>query len=227
MKKNAIVVGSSDGIGLALTKKLLRLDWKVIGLSRSKSRIIEDCYEHHVVEVQHADYPITLESVLDRTERVDLCLYCPGIGELLEIENMQKEIKVFKVNLLGLVQTAICVLPKMVQQGEGHLIGLSSVADEMLSSEGPSYHASKAGFSNYLESLGLALKSTGVTVTNLRFGFVDTKMAHGDKMPFMISPDEAADHILRCVQKKPIRYTAPRIIIPLVKFRKWMQRLNL
>lgn len=227
MNKNAIVVGNSDGIGLAVTNKLLRRGWKVIGLSRSKSGVIHDCYEHHVVDVQHTDYSTTLQSVLQSMEQIDLCLYCPGIGELLEINTMQKEIEVFKVNLLGLVQTAVHVLPRMVQQGNGHLIGLSSVADEMLSPEGPSYHASKAGFSNYLESLGLALKSTGVSVTNLRFGFVDTKMAHGDRMPFMIRPDEAADHVLTCVQKRPIRYTAPRIIIPLVKFRKWMQRLNL
>jgi len=227
MKKNAIVIGNSDGIGLALTKKLLGLDWRVIGLSRSQSEVFDDYYVHHVVEVQNTDYETTLESVLNRLEKIDLCLYCPGIGEPLEIENMQKEIVVFEINLLGMVKTASAVIPRMVEQGKGHFIGISSVADEMLSTEGPSYHASKAGFSNYLESLGLALQSSGMAVTNLRFGFVDTKMAHGNQMPFMISSDEAADHVLRCMKKKPIRYTAPRIITPLVKYRKWMQRLRL
>jgi short-subunit dehydrogenase len=96
----------------------------------------------------------------------------------------------------------------------------------MLSPEAPSYHASKAGFSNYLESLALALKPKGVQVTNLRFGFVDTKMAKGDVKPFMMSVERAAEHLLLCIEKKPVLYTTPRIVIPLVKFRRWMLRLK-
>ncbi|MCB9089370.1 MAG: SDR family NAD(P)-dependent oxidoreductase [Calditrichae bacterium] len=71
-------------------------------------------------------------------------------------------------------------LPPCSSRGAGRaFIGLSSLADEMISAEAPSYHAAKAGFSNYLEGLALALKPSGVRVTNLRFGFVDTKMAKG------------------------------------------------
>ena len=96
----------------------------------------------------------------------------------------------------------------------------------MISAEAPSYHASKAGFSSYLEGLALALKGTGVHATNVRFGFVDTKMAKGDRKPFMMSVDRAVQHILTCMRKKPVRYTAPRIVIPLVKLRSWLLRLG-
>ena len=120
---------------------------------------------------------------------MDLCIYCAGIGELLDISNMEPEVGIFDVNLTGMVKTAACVIPSMAKSGKGHFIGLSSVADEMLSPEAPSYHASKAGFSNYLEGLALALKSKGVSVSNVRFGFVDTKMAKGDIKPFMITLD--------------------------------------
>ena len=114
----------------------------------------------------------------------------------------------------------------MVGNGKGHFIGLSSVADEILSPEAPSYHASKAGFSNYLEGLALALKSKGVSVSNVRFGFVDTKMAKGDVKPFMMGVDRAEGHLLKCIDKKPIRYTAPWIVVPLVKFRGGIMRLS-
>ncbi len=100
------------------------------------------------------------------------------------------------------------------------------MADELLSAEAPSYHASKAGFSNYLGGLALALKPKGVYVTNVRFGFVDTKMAKGDVKPFMMSVDKAVDHLEACMKKKPARYTAPKIMIPLLKFRKLMMRLG-
>ncbi len=226
MIKNAIVIGSSDGIGLALTRELLKQGWKVIGLSRSQSKIKNRFYAHHVVEVQKEIYLQVLESELNNIKTIDLCVYCPGIGELLDTTKMQEEMKVFEVNLLGMVKTVSCVIPRMISQGKGHFIGLSSVADEMLSPEAPSYHASKAGFSNYLEGLGLALRPKGVNVTNVRFGFVDTKMAKGDAKPFMMGADEAVNHLMKCMHRKPIRYTAPRIIIPLVKFRKMMQSFS-
>jgi short-subunit dehydrogenase len=124
-----------------------------------------------------------------------------------------------------MVKTAAAVIPHMVKKGEGHFIGVSSVADELLSSEAPSYHASKAGFSNYLGGLALALKAKGIYVTNVRFGFVDTKMAKGDVKPFMMSLEKAVDHLESCIRKKPMCYTAPKIAIPLVKFRKFMMRL--
>ena len=115
----------------------------------------------------------------------------------------------------------------MVERGEGHFIGLSSLADELLSPEAPSYHASKAGFSNYLGGLALALRPRGVHVTNVRFGFVDTKMAKGDVKPFMMGVERAAAHLLTCIEKRPVRYTAPWIAIPIVKFRRWVMRLDL
>ena len=227
MKKKALFIGNSDGIGLATTMELLKREWNVMGISRSESPIKNPSYEHIVAEVQNDEYPVILKSVLEKGKPLDLCVYCAGIGELLDLFNMEGETEIFKVNLLGMVKTASCVIPLMVQRCNGHFIGLSSLADEMLSPEAPSYHASKAGFSNYLEGLALALRPTGVYISNIRFGFVDTKMAKGEVKPFMMGVERAAAHLLICIDKKPIRYTAPWIVIPLVKFRKWMLRLSI
>ena len=72
----------------------------------------------------------------------------------------------------------------------------------------------------------MALKSKGVYVTNVRFGFVDTKMAKGDVKPFMMNVEKAVDHLERCIRNKPASYTAPKIMIPLIKFRKVMMKLS-
>jgi short-subunit dehydrogenase len=145
---------------------------------------------------------------------------------MLDPSHMEGEATIFNVNLLGMVKTVSLVIPLMVKRGKGHFIGLSSMADEMLSPQAPSYHASKAGFSNYLEGLALALRPQGVHVTNVRFGFVDTKMAQGEVKPFMMGTERAAQHVLACIEKRPVRYTAPWAAIPLVKFRSWMLRLS-
>ena len=225
MQSRALLVGNSDGIGLAATRRLLEGGWNIIGVSRSDSPIKNTAYHHRVIDVGDNNYLELIDGLL-RKGSLDLCIYFVGIGELLDPTNMSDEPRIIDVNLTGMVRTAAAVIPQMVNRGQGHFIGVSSLADELLSAEAPSYHASKAGFSSYLGGLALALKPKGVHVTNVRFGFVDTKMAKGDVKPFMMNVEKAVDHLETCICKKPVCYTAPRIAIPLVKFRKFMMRLG-
>lgn len=219
MSKTALIIGNSDGIGLGLTQSLLSGGWSITGISRSDSEVRHPQYRHIVSEVQSNTYPEALKSTLEN-QVFELCVYCTGIGELLDFSNMKKEIEVIEVNLTGLVTTLAEVLPHMLDHGKGHIIGISSFADELRSGKGASYHASKAGFSSYLESLTLALRDSPVSITNIRFGFVDTKMAKGDRKPFMMTVDKAVHHIKKCIEKRPVRYSAPRIAIPFVKLHK-------
>jgi short-subunit dehydrogenase len=221
----AMLIGNSDGIGLATTRRLLAAGWHVIGVSKSESPITGITYHHRVVDVRDGVYPQVLEELLQQGP-VDVCIYFAGIGEMLNPLDMKGEARIVDVNLTGMVKTAAAVIPQMVKRGQGHFVGVSSLADELFSSDAPSYHASKAGFSNYLGGLALALKPKGICVTNVRFGFVDTKMAKGDVKPFMMSVERAVDHLESCISKKPACYTAPKIAIPLIKFRKLMMRLG-
>ena len=225
MQPKALLVGNSDGIGLATTKRLLAAGWDVIGVSRSASPVTNTNYQHWVADVSEKNYSDLLDELV-QTGPLDLCVYFAGIGELLDLLDMSGEGRIFEVNLTGMVRTAAAVIPRMVQRGRGHFIGVSSMADELLSAEAPSYNASKAGFSNYLGGLALALKPKGVFVTNVRFGFVDTKMAKGDVKPFMMSVEKAVDRLESCIKKRPARYTAPKIMIPLVKILKLAMKLR-
>lgn len=218
--RSALLIGNTDGIGLATTRALLGRGWRVAGISRSPSPVTAPGYQHRVADVRDEAYRAELQAVLGAGPP-ELCIYCAGIGELLDLSDMEREAEIFEVNLLGLVRTVALVLPRMVEAGAGHLIGLSSVADAMLSEEAPSYHASKAGFSCYLESLALACQPRGVAITNLRFGFVDTKMAKGERRPFMMPVERAVEHVLSCIERRPIRCTAPAFVGPLVALRGW------
>lgn len=225
VQNRAMLIGNSDGIGLATTRRLLAAGWDIIGVSRSDSPITGSAYQHRIADVSDAKYPDLLAELVTKGP-LDLCIYFAGIGELLNPLDMSAEAKIIDVNLTGMVRTAAAVIPEMVKRGQGHFIGVSSLADELVSAEAPSYNASKAGFSNYLEGLALALKPKGVHVTNIRFGFVDTKMAKSDVRPFMMSVEKAVDHLEYCMNKKPIRYTAPKVAIPLVKMIKLMTKLG-
>jgi len=225
LRSKAMLVGNSDGIGLATTRRLLAAGWDIIGVSRSESPIISPAYEHRVADVSDKRYSDVMDELV-MEGLLDLCIYFVGVGELLDPLDMSGEARIIDVNLTGMVKTAAAVIPQMVRNGKGHFIGISSLADELLSSEAPSYHASKAGFSNYLGGMALALKPKGVHVTNVRFGFVDTKMAKGDVKPFMMNVEKAVDHLETCIRKRPACYTAPKIAVPLIKFRRLMMKLG-
>jgi short-subunit dehydrogenase len=225
MQPRAILVGNSDGIGLATTKRLLSKGWNVIGLSRSESPITSPKYRHRIVDVSGGTYSKLIDE-LGASDRIDLCIYFAAIGELLNPLDMSAEARVIDVNFTSMVRTVSGVVPHMVKRGHGQFIGISSMADELTSADAPSYYASKAGFSSYLQSLALALRPKGVHITNIRFGFVDTKMAKGDHKPFLMSVEKAVDHVEHCIARKPARYSAPWIMIPLIKGFKLVMKLR-
>jgi short-subunit dehydrogenase len=222
VQSRAMLVGNSDGIGLATTRRLLAAGWDVIGVSRSESPITNTAYHHRVGDVGDSRYSDLMDE-LGMKGPFDLCVYFVGIGEFLDPLDMSGEARIIDVNLTGMVKTAAAVIPKMIEREQGHFIGVSSLADELHSAEAPSYHASKAGFSNYLGGLALALKPKGVHVTNVRFGFL---YKCGDVKPFMMNVEKAVDHLENCIRKKPVCYIAPKIVIPRIKFRKLMMKLG-
>ena len=143
--------------------------------------------------------------------RIRLCVYCAGIGDHFAMDGLQQDVATFQVNLVGLARTVERILPRMVADGPAVLAGLSSLADVAPSRVAPAYAASKVGMTYYLEGLAGAVRRTGVSVVNVRLGFVDTKMAKSPWKPWMMSPDDAAERILRSLlQDRP----ATRVNIP-------------
>jgi len=66
----------------------------------------------------------------------------------------------------------------------------------------PSYNASKAALSSYLESLRNRLTRHGVNVLTVKPGFVETDLLAGAKKTFLvISPEQAADEIYKAISK--------------------------
>ena len=56
MQPKALLVGNSDGIGLAATRRLLAAGWDIIGVSRSASPLTNKNYQHWVADVSDDAY---------------------------------------------------------------------------------------------------------------------------------------------------------------------------
>jgi short-subunit dehydrogenase len=227
-----LIVGNSDGIGLALTRRLLATDLEVTGVSRRASPLEANArYAHIVADVSAPDYRTRIRELVAQRGPFALCVYCAGIGERLNLTDLSREVDVFQVNLIGAVETLSAVIPGMVAAGDGQVLVLSSLADDVLSPEVPSYAASKAGLSSYLGGLALALSPRGVAITNIRFGFVDTKLARARQRPFMISVERAVDVIVKAIETRRPRVTYPLRMAFVVKvlraaalLRLWLAR---
>jgi NAD(P)-dependent dehydrogenase (short-subunit alcohol dehydrogenase family) len=89
--KNALLVGNSDGIGLSLSRKLLQQGWSVRGVSRSPSPLDAPNYAHAVQNVRDRGYAADLAKVVNG-DRLDLCVYCAGTGELFDRERIDCEL---------------------------------------------------------------------------------------------------------------------------------------
>jgi NAD(P)-dependent dehydrogenase (short-subunit alcohol dehydrogenase family) len=216
----ALVIGSSSGIGLAIARRLVATGWAVTGIARRASPLDAAGYVHLRGDVRDPDFPALLVEAF--AADVDLCVYCAGIGRELDLADLAPEPDVFATNLLGAVATAEVAIPRMIAAGCGHLIAISSQADRLIDRHAPSYAASKAGLSSYLEGLALACRPRGVFVTNLRLGFVDTDLSRdAGPRPFLVTADRVAALVERCLRRRPIRVTFPRRLIPLV----WLANL--
>jgi NAD(P)-dependent dehydrogenase (short-subunit alcohol dehydrogenase family) len=209
--RRALVLGNTDGIGLALTRRLLGAGFTVTGVSRRASPVSDPGYDHTVLSVASPAYHEELAALQVRRGPFDVCVYCAGIGELFDGGELERAPEVMRVNLVGAVETAAIVVSWMVRAGSGHFVALSTIADGV-SASAPSYSASKAGLSSWLGGLALALRTQapGVRVTNVRLGFVDTKMAKSPVRPMMISAERAAAVVWDCLKTRPARRTYPR-----------------
>lgn len=96
MNEVALLIGNSDGIGLALTRRLLERGFAVIGVSKSPSPVSHDACRHIVLDVSSADYGAKLDAALP-SGRIRLCVYGAGIGDHFAIDGLQQDVATLQV----------------------------------------------------------------------------------------------------------------------------------
>jgi short-subunit dehydrogenase len=226
MTRKILLIGNSDGIGAAVTRALMSRGDGVVGLSRSPSPLGPNGPRHVVQDIAAPEYPRVLQALLAEEGPFDACIFCAAIGSDLRMPDFSQEAHVIEVNFLAMVRTFAAMTPSWLQRKSGHFIGLSSLADDFYNPNSPSYTASKAGFSHYLVSMALKLRAQGVHVTNIRFGFVDTKLPKASRKPFMMTADRAPQHVVHCLNTRPVQLSVPKVAGAAIHAIRLMQSLR-
>jgi NAD(P)-dependent dehydrogenase (short-subunit alcohol dehydrogenase family) len=213
----AIVVGASSGIGAALVRELSRQGYIVAAVARREIKLAELCdeindagngthalaYSHNVTDFE--EIPATFQTIVSDLGGLDLIVYVAGIQPRVAPNeyNFEKDTSTIKVNLLGAIGWLNQAAVRFERAGEGHIVGVSSIAGDRGRVGSPAYNTSKAGLDTYLEALRNRLSRHGVTVTTIKPGFVDTVLLENAPKTFwVISPQEAATHIYGAIKRK-------------------------
>ena len=99
----------------------------------------------------------------------------------------------YEVNLFGMLRLFDWALPRFLERGDGHLVGVASLASYLGMPNSASYCGSKAAMRVHLQSLRVSLVPYGIAVTTICPGFVESELTDKNKgsMPFMWKTDRA------------------------------------
>jgi short-subunit dehydrogenase len=220
--RTALITGASSGIGAALARRLAADGTEVVLCARREPElraqadaISEAGGRSHVVVLDLADARRTAQVVaeLDEQFTFDAIIANAGIGRLIPGHELTWDRceEMIAVNVGGAVATLVGALPAMVKRRRGHLVGVSSIGQGMGMPRNGTYVASKAFLSTFLASLRVDLLNSGIDITDVRPGMVDTPMTEPlPNRPLVIGADEAAEIIFEGMRRRETVLSFPR-----------------
>ena len=209
--RTAWLIGASTGIGRATAARLHSLGARVIVSARSAAALETFTQAHPGSEAIALDATdrealhAAAAGIVARHDRIDLAVYCAGTYAPMRATefNLEVALQHQQVNYVGALYLLDAVLPHLLAQaraGEGgHLSLVSSVAGYRGLPQSLAYGPTKAALIHLAQTLYLDLHPLGLGVSVVNPGFVQTPLTAQNEfhMPALITPEQAADEMLR------------------------------
>lgn len=228
--KRVWVIGASTGIGAALARRLIRAGARVALSARDAGRLAEVAGLSPQVCLCPLD--VAEPGALQRVA-TDIAARWGGVDAVFFVAARYRAVRAWELetddidatlrtNVAAVMHGCAAVLPAMLERGSGALVIVSSVAGYRGLPKALVYGASKAALINFAEALYMDLHPRGLGVHLVCPGFVETPLtANNDfHMPALISPDEAAGHILSGLRRGDFHIHFPK------RFTRWLLLLR-
>ena len=219
--KNAIIFGATSGIGKSLAENLVKDGYNVAITGRRLELLkeIKNQFSEQILikqnDIQNVDHvEQTFNEIVAEFKTIDLVIQSSGVAFINPKLEWNKEYQSINTNVLGVTKLYVLAYNLFRKQQFGHLVGISSIASIRGNRSAPVYFASKAYQKAYLESLYIktkSIKTNKVFITEIRPGFVDTDMAFGDAVFWLIPLEKAVKQIYTAIKKKKrVAYVSKR-----------------
>ncbi len=218
----AWITGASGGIGRATALRLARDGWTVFATARGADDLAELASEPAAVgRIRPLPGDVTdlaaMRAAVDTilaTGPLALAILNAGVYSKVRAQDFSAETarRMFDVNLGGVANGLEPVLRAMIERGRGHVALTASVAGYRGLPGTAPYSATKAGLIAMAESLAMDLVDLGVRISVINPGFVETEATSVNEfdMPFLMTPDEAAERIVAGLKKPGFEIVFPR-----------------
>ncbi|WP_010142078.1 SDR family oxidoreductase [Oceanicola sp. S124] len=232
MKDPVLILGGRSDIGLAIAHAFAAESHPIMLAARNAQGLElqgKDLSLRHRVEVSlHEFDALALDSheafVTGLEPRPGVVVCAIGLlGDQQEDErDLAAAVRVMRTNFEGPASVLGHVANRFAAEGEGVIVGISSVAGDRGRGSNYIYGSAKAGFTAYLAGLRNRLAGEGVHVLTVKPGFVATAMTEGLDLPAPLTaaPGEVSAAVLRAVAKKRnVIYTRPvwRLIMGVIR----------
>jgi short-subunit dehydrogenase len=219
--KNIIITGASSGLGEKIAYKVAENGGRPILIARNveKLRLISEA-----IERQYSVTCLYFQLDIQEIEKIEgiICKIMQEVGsihglinnagfgvfdQVVDI-NLNEMKSMFEVNVLGLIAAAKAVLPKMIENNEGHIINVASQAGKLATPKSSVYSATKHAVLGFTNSLRMELMKTNIHVTAVNPGPIRTKFFDiADKSGsyvknverYMLDPDFVAQKIVDAI----------------------------
>jgi 3-oxoacyl-[acyl-carrier protein] reductase len=216
---NAIITGTSRGLGHALAEKLLHEGWNVWGLSRSSSKINHKHFSEHLIDItDEAAVQKAVAFISQNSPNIDLLVNNAGAASMnaFLFTPVKTAEALMRLNYLGTFHCLQAVGKLMVRQRCGLIINITTVAVPLALAGEAAYVASKAALDSLTKVTAEEFKSHGIMVIGLGFGPLDTdliKAVNQEKInqlnqriarPNGTTLNQATDFIFRHLDRKSL-----------------------
>ena len=168
-----------------MARAFLKEGAKVVLIGRNQNKLKAVCEELGdnafplAMDVtDRAQVETMLPSIMEKAGGLDI--FCPNAGSFVSGSVLNGDVeawkKVFDVNVQAVFETTHAVLPHLIEQKQGDIIFMGSVAGMKPFGICPIYCGAKAAIHNFADSLAEDIAGKGVRICTLAPGPVETKL---------------------------------------------------
>lgn len=172
-----VVTGASSGIGKRTCEHFLGLGFRVFGIARRKSGIVDEKFSEIECDITDDESVSTSVGQLMTISSIKALINCAGMTKPEEtIPKVDSFKETFEVNLFGAYRMIFYLLPLLERHSESSIVNIASIGGMVGFPNNPAYGASKAALINLTKNLAIDFHQKNIRVNSVSPGYFRTEM---------------------------------------------------